>query len=146
MNRALMDYSPETEVFDAEAHSLGDNESALFDEVHEMELATGLLDIRGAAELDGFLTRLVAGAGKAAGQALNASTIEALASLLRRAANKALPEIDQLPGNDLGGPVGADRRGGPADEAGHYLRPRTRRPERRGPGVRSGQKFCPLRG
>ncbi len=121
MNRALMEYSPETEVFDAEAQPLGEAESGLFDEVDEMELATGLLDIRGEAELEGFLARLTAKAGRAAGQALNGSTVKALAGLLRSAAKKALPEIDQLSGNHLGGPIGADRRGRPADEAGHYF-------------------------
>ncbi len=123
MSRALMEYSPETEAFDPVAMSPGEleEEGELFADVDEMELATGLLDVRGESELDRFLARLIAKAGQAGGQAMDAQTARALAAMLRGAAKRALPVIGQLPGNYLGGPAGADRSGRPADEAGHYF-------------------------
>ncbi len=72
MNRRLVDYTPETETFEAEAFR---DESSLetqgggsvFSETEEMELASELLAVQSEQELERFLGDLISRAGQAVG-------------------------------------------------------------------------------
>lgn len=122
MNHALMDYNPEHEAFDREALSASNAEApAIFTEIDEMELAASLLEARDEAELDRFLGKLIARAGRAAGQAINRPTTQVLAGALRAAANEALPLLRPVAGRVRGARVALGHPAQSAEEAGYYF-------------------------
>lgn len=97
MARSLLEYSPELEElkqdgFKASAISSGRER---FDELEEMELATALLEVNDAAELDLVIEQLMSRAGLVAGSPIN----QALGSILKSAARKTLPMLRQTAKN-----------------------------------------------
>jgi hypothetical protein len=125
MNRALMEYTPETEAFEQEALELGETEwsgeaiaEAVFGETDEMELAAGLLEVTSESELDRFLGNLIGRAGQALGTFVRTPTGQALGGILKGAAKQALPVIGRGLGGYLGGASGAERGAQFAQAAG----------------------------
>lgn len=117
MNRALVDYNPETELLDATGPrraAAHDGESV--DELGDMELAAELLDVRAGADFDRFLQRLLTTADPATGRRLSPPMNRALAGMLRVAAKRALPAMARLV---HGRPIGARTR--PLEESAHYF-------------------------
>jgi hypothetical protein len=92
-----------------------------FNEVEEMELAAGLLEITDEAELDQFLGNLIKRAGQAAGQFIRSPTGQALGGILKGAARKALPIAGRAIGTYLGGPAGGAVGGRLASTAGRLF-------------------------
>jgi hypothetical protein len=86
----------------------GEEERGPLDEVEEMELAAGLLEVSSQEELERFLGGLIRRAGAAAGQFLRSDTARALGGILRNAARQALPVVGRglgqwaAPGGDGG--------------------------------------------
>lgn len=116
MNRALIEYSPETEAFEGEASIPGP-----VDELDEMELAAGLLEAGDNAALGQFVPRLIATAARSAGKEMNAPTRQALAGMLHDVARQALPPRGSAPAASRGGSSGAERAGHMAHTAGDYF-------------------------
>ena len=83
---------------------------AVFDEVHEMELAGELLEVSNEAELEYFLGKLIKGAGKAIGGFVKSPIGKALGGALKSVAKKALPIAGSALGNlvlpGVGGAIG----------------------------------------
>jgi hypothetical protein len=96
MHRRLLDYSPETETYEAiSATGVGRaNPEAVFNEADEMELAVGLLGITNHAELERFLGGVVDQASRTVGKAVPSAGKGALTGILAAAAQKALPVVD----------------------------------------------------
>lgn len=91
MNRALVDYIPETEAFGDESSILGEvSGQAFLDEFDEMELAADLLEVRDEAALERLLARLLR-RRSAAGNKDGAVAARALRPLLKQAARRAIP-------------------------------------------------------
>jgi hypothetical protein len=78
-----------------------------FDEVEEMELAAGLLEVTDEAELEQFLGNLIRRAGRAVGKFVSSPTGRALGGILKGAARKALPIASRALGTAIGGPAGS---------------------------------------
>jgi hypothetical protein len=96
MNRTLINYTPETEMFAAEA--VGDDRAlksesvgSLFSDSEELELAIGFLDVQSERHLDRFLRDLMMRTGQAIGRSVPSPTAQALEWILKRAASQALP-------------------------------------------------------
>jgi hypothetical protein len=84
-------------------------------EMHELELASELLEVSSEEELDRFLADLVRGATKAAGDFARSDVGRALGGVLRTTAKEALPLVGRAVGGRFG-PKGAEwgRRAGAA--------------------------------
>jgi hypothetical protein len=84
----------------------GDASEGVFDEIEESELASDLLAVSDDQELEQFLGGLLK---KAARKLRPLSNVVAskVGGLLKGAAKSALPQLAQLAGGALGGPVGA---------------------------------------
>jgi hypothetical protein len=126
MNRTLIDYTPETETFEAEAfRDDGSMESAaggsVFSEAEEMELTAELLDAQSEQELDRFLGNLITRAGRAVGSFVRSPTGQALGGILRSAAKQALPIAGRAIGGYLGGSAGARAGAAAGDAAGRVF-------------------------
>lgn len=101
MDRRLLDYSPESEAFEAGAIAQSESEwpggtsaeEEVFGELEEMELAANLLEVGSEAELDRFLGNLIDRVGRAAGSVARSSTGQAVAGILKDAAKRVLPTI-----------------------------------------------------
>ncbi|MFU2486293.1 hypothetical protein [Thauera sp. WH-1] len=117
MNRALVDYSPETELLEmaGAARGAASADEAVAD-LGDLELAAELLDLRSEAEFDGFLHRLLATAGAAGATCLSPPLSGALAGTLRAAAKRALPAMARLA---HGRAVGEGSP--PVTESAHYF-------------------------
>jgi len=86
----------------------GDTEmESAFDEVEEMEMAAGLLEVTDEAELDQFLGDLIKKAGRVVGRVVKSPVGRALGGILKGAAKKALPVVGGAIGGYFGGPTGA---------------------------------------
>lgn len=123
MNRALVDYSPETETFEQGGFELGETEwsgesGAGLSEIDEMELAAELLEVSSEAELEQFLGGLIRRAGQAVGRFVSSPTGQVLGGILKGAAKQALPVIGGGLGGYLGGAAGAERGAQFAQAAG----------------------------
>jgi hypothetical protein len=118
--------SSESEAFEAEQFEWqGENEwggeTEVFSEAEVMELAGEMLEISNENELDQFLGDLIKRAGSALGQVVRSPVGQAVGSLLKGAASKALPLAGTALGGVLGGPLGASIGGGLANAAGNAL-------------------------
>src|SRR5262244_3075170 len=80
---------------------------AVFSEAEEMELASDMLGITSAAELDRFLGGLIKKAGQTVGKFVSSPTGQALGGILKGAAKQALPIVGGALGGYVGGPTGA---------------------------------------
>jgi hypothetical protein len=90
---------------------------APFDEVEEMELAAGLLEVTDEAELDQFLGNLIRRAGRAVGRVVKSPVGQALGGILKGAAKQALPIAGRAIGTYFGGPAGGALGGQVAQKA-----------------------------
>ena len=150
MNRTLIDYTPETETLDTEAFrdetalESGSSES-VFSETEELELAAEFLEVQSEQELDRFLGDLISRAGKAVGTIVRSPIGQALGGVLKNAARQALPIAGRAIGGYVGGGTGAQVGAKAAAAAGTTLRPRARRAQPGGQGVRDRQELRPLR-
>lgn len=97
------------------------NESGVFNENEEMELAAELLAVSSEDELDHFLGSLLSKAGQAAGRFISSPQGQALGGLLKGAAKKLLPMAGQAVGGYFGGSTGAQIGGNLASSAGSML-------------------------
>jgi len=108
MNRTLLDYTPETEIPDAE--TVGDDTSldsgrsgSVFSETEELEFAAEFLEVQSEHDLDRFLGKLISRTGTAAGTTVRSPIGQALGGVLKHAARQALP----LAGRAISGYVGS---------------------------------------
>jgi hypothetical protein len=114
MNRRLLDYNPESEMFEAGAVARDESEwrgatdtDAVFVEADEMELAGGLLEVANEAGLDRFLGDLIDRAGQAIGRAAPTAVRGTLGTMLSNAAKRTLPIVGRALGQKVGGAAGA---------------------------------------
>jgi hypothetical protein len=68
-----------------------EHDEAVFDELHELDLASQLLEVTDPNELDRFLRTLILRAARAPGGRPAADTLRALHALLRKASRKTVP-------------------------------------------------------
>jgi hypothetical protein len=115
MDRRLLDYSPESEAFDAGAIERGESEwsgeasaEEVFGEFEELELAAGLLEATNQAEFDRFLSSLIDRARGADGSVARSPVGRTLARILKDAANRALPAVARAIEQRVGTAAGAD--------------------------------------
>src|SRR5688572_1784664 len=92
MNRALLDYSPETEVFEATAPALAPSEVRQLSDLHLTELAVDLLSVANETELDPFLDRLMRRTTRATGVRIRESVAGRLKQIFRATAVNAMPQ------------------------------------------------------
>jgi hypothetical protein len=92
-----------------------------FDEVEEMELAAGLLEVADEAELEQFLGNLIKRAGQVFGRVVRSPTGRALGGILKGAARQALPLVGGALGTAIGGPAGGALGGRLASAAGRMF-------------------------
>ena len=150
MNRTLIDYTPETETLDTEAFR---DETALesgssgsvFSETEELEFAAEFLEVQSEHGLDRFLGDLISRAGKAVGTIVRSPIGQALGGVLKNAARQALPIAGRAIGGYVGGGTGAQARRQSRSRGRTALRPRARRAQPGGQGVRDRQELRPLR-
>jgi hypothetical protein len=126
VDRQSYEFSGENEAFETEQFEWqGENqwggETEVFSEAEVMELAGELLEVSNENELDMFLGDLIKRAGGALGQVVRSPVGQAVGSLLKNAASKALPLAGTALGGMLGGPLGARIGGGLASAAGNAL-------------------------
>lgn len=128
MDRRLLDYSPESEAF--EAGAIGQSESEwsgeasaeeVWGEIDEMELASSLLEVTSEAELDRFLGNLIDRVGRAAGNVVRSPTGQALAGILKDAAKRVLPTVGRAIEQRLDGVAGAGIGAQVVRAAGKYF-------------------------
>jgi hypothetical protein len=94
MNRMLLGYSPDFDLFDEAAPapiSLGGEASVLHDD--HTEEATELLEVARSPALPALLARLLRSAARAAGGSMDEAVESELVRLLQRAARVALPTM-----------------------------------------------------
>jgi hypothetical protein len=94
---------------------------APFDEVEEMELAAGLLEVTDEAELDQFLGNLIRRVGRTVGRVVKSPIGQALGGILKGAARQALPMAGRAIGTYFGGPAGGAIGGQVAQKAGQLF-------------------------
>lgn len=129
MNRRLLDYTPESEAFEAGAIAQSESEwsggtsaeEEVFGEVNEMELAARLLEVTNEAELDRFLGNLIDRVGRAAGAAARSPAGQALGGILKDAAKRMLPVVGRAIEQRLDGITGAGVGSQVVKAAGKYL-------------------------
>jgi len=100
MNRLLLGYSPDLDVFDKAPGAIADpgrldREAMAFD-VESTEQAAELLEVVDAAGLAALLGRMVTRAARASGQSLKKGVASELVGLLQAAARHALPAPNTL--------------------------------------------------
>jgi hypothetical protein len=128
MNRWLLDYNPESEMFEAGAVARDESKwrgatdtEAVFGEADEMELAGGLLEVANEAGLDRFLGDLIDRAGHAIGRAAPTAVRATLGTMLSSAAKRALPIVGRALGQKVGGAGGAAVGAQVVDAAAKYF-------------------------
>jgi hypothetical protein len=126
VDRQNYEFSGESEAFEAEqfewtGEAEWGGETEVFSEAEVMELAGELLEVSNENELDHFLGDLIKKAGHALGQAIHTPVGQAIGSLLKGAAKKALPLAGAALGGMVGGPLGAQIGSGLAGAAGNAL-------------------------
>jgi hypothetical protein len=119
-------FNQETESLEGEQFEWGgemewSGETETFSEAEAGELANELLGVSNEAELDRFIGDLIKKAGSALGQAVRSPAGQAIGSLLKGAAKKALPLAGAAVGGYFGGPLGAQIGGGLANAASDAL-------------------------
>ena len=92
-----------------------------FEEVDEMELAAGLLEVTDEAELEQFLGHLIRRAGQALGRVVSSPIGRSLGGILKGAARQALPMVGGALGTAIGGPAGGALGGRLASAAGRIF-------------------------
>ncbi|WP_338846019.1 hypothetical protein V8J88_19985 [Massilia sp. W12] len=97
----------EAENFEFAQHEFNYGGGEVFSEAQEMELAHELLAINSEAELNHFLGKLIRSAGSAIGRAVSSPAGQAIGSMLKGVAKKALPIAGTALGAYVGGPLGA---------------------------------------
>jgi hypothetical protein len=107
--------------WEAEGETEWGGEAEVFSEAEVMELAGELLEVSNEAELDRFFGDLIKRAGGALGQIVRSPVGQAVGSLLKGAASKALPLAGAALGGIVGGPLGAQIGSGLASAAGDAL-------------------------
>ena len=90
----------------------------VFSETENMELASQMLEIVNEQELDHFIGDLISKAGSALGGFIKRPEGQALAGLLKGAAQKVLPALGAAAGKFIGGANGADIARRAAEAAG----------------------------
>lgn len=90
-------------------------------EEQEQELAAELLSVSSEAELDQFLGNLIRRAAGAVGKVVRSPIGQAVGSVLKSAAKRALPIAGGAIGGYFGGPLGAKIGSGLASAAGNAL-------------------------
>lgn len=92
MNRMLLGYSPDFDLFDdaASAATSFEHEASVLD-TDRSEATTALLEVAGRPALPALLARLLRNAAHAAGQTIDRAVEGELVRLLQRAARLALP-------------------------------------------------------
>jgi len=125
MNRTLIDYTPETETFEAEAFrdeaALASGVGSVFSETDELEFAAEFLAVQNEQELDRFLGDLISRAGRAVGTFVRSPTGQALGGILKTAAKQVLPIAGQAIGGAIGGGRGAQLGAQAAAAAGRMF-------------------------
>jgi hypothetical protein len=128
MDRRLLDYNPETEIFEAGAFAFdesqwpgGTSAESVFSEADEMEHAAGLLEVASETELDRFLGDLIDKAGRAIGSIARSPTKDALAGILKAAAKRTLPVVARAVGQRLGSTSDSDIGARVVQAAGKYF-------------------------
>lgn len=97
MNRALIDYNPETEVFEAAAPALAASAAVNLGDLDQTALAVGLLSVTNETELDRFLDRLMDRTAQAAGIRIRKSVAQELKDILRISVVNAMPQASRVP-------------------------------------------------
>lgn len=92
----------------SESSPYGEAES-VFGEADEVAIASELLGVSSEEELDHFLGKLIRRAGQVFGRAIPIPAGQAIGSLLKGAARRALPGIGAALGGYLGGQLGGSR-------------------------------------
>ncbi len=103
IDRAMFESESETEYetgYESE-YEFGEAEGE--GENQELALASELLDVRGEAELDRFLGKLISGAVRAAGDFARSDTGKAVGGVLKSAAKQALPQLGKAVGMETEG-------------------------------------------
>lgn len=97
-----------------EVGAAGETAESPLPELEEIELATELLEVASAAELEQFLGGLLSRVGRAAGRFVRSDTGRALGGILRGAVKKALPVV----GRGIGQWIAPGRGGDPGATMG----------------------------
>jgi hypothetical protein len=110
MNRMLLGYSPDFDLFDeaAPAPISFDGEASVLHGDHTEE-ATELLEVARSTALPALLARLLRSAARAAGGSMDAAVEGELVRLLQRAARVALPTLSSINAASSDGSVQASR-------------------------------------
>lgn len=111
----------EAENFEFAQHEFAYGGGEVFSEAQEMELAHELLAVNSEAELNHFLGNLIRSAGSAIGSAIRSPVGQAVGSMLKGVAKKALPVAGTALGAYFGGPLGAKIGGSLAGMAANAL-------------------------
>ena len=96
MDRSLLDYRPEIEVFESPLTTI--DRQAASAAADEMQQAAELLDRVDEGELEGYLVELIDRAGRTVDRPVRS----ALAEILARAARRLLPRTGTPPGASAG--------------------------------------------
>lgn len=123
IDRTQTEFAPEMESFEADQFEYQEQESyeeetGVFEEAEEMDLAAELLSVSDEAELDQFLGKLIRRAGRAVGKFVKSPQGRALGGILKGAARQALPIVGGALGTAIGGPAGGAIGGQLASTAG----------------------------
>jgi hypothetical protein len=108
------------ETYDEYYQGEGEGEG-LFNELDEMELAAGLLEVTDEAELDQFIGGLLKKAVGAVRKVVPAPALNALGGALRNVARSALPNVGSAIGNWIAPGVGGQIGGQLASKAGQMF-------------------------
>jgi hypothetical protein len=97
MNRALIDYNPETELFEAATPALAASAVGNLSDVDQAELAVDLLNVANETELDRFIDRLMHRTSQAVGGRIREPVAQGLKDIFRTSAAKAMPQAARTP-------------------------------------------------
>ncbi len=121
----LTEYSPQMEAFEFSqqpGQEFGSSSAqGVFNESDEVELAAEFLEITNEQEMDQFIGDLIRKAGSALGKVVRSPIGQAVGSVLKTVAGKALPVAGGALGGVIGGPLGATIGSGLANMAGQAL-------------------------
>jgi hypothetical protein len=96
MNRALIDYNPETELPEVAAPGPGASVVSALSDVEQTELAADLLNVTNEAELDHFLGTLMQRTTQAVGRSVRLPVSRALKAIFQASVRQAMPQADRL--------------------------------------------------
>jgi len=117
IDRTQVGYEYESQTADYESEQPYESEGYGMDEAEVMEFAAGLMEVETEEEFESLLGNLISRAVKAAGGYLSSPTGKALAGLLKGAARKVLPLVQQVAGDGTAGETEGEEEGGSFSES-----------------------------